>query len=249
MGGAGGRRIRRSAASIAGEFLTGKSPPNLAGGTPMTDKSVKTVTVAVLANDPVTGEGAVWWLSACKEITASYWRWGQPADVLLVLAAEVTADTLARAERVQHETPDGVLPMVLVAADFPEQHILRAIDLGLVSYLNRQEAGFDDIRRAVHEAAAGPRDESAGVQQSLIAHIRAIRDTALAPAGLNLAGLSDREVEVLRFLADGLSTKQISAKLSYSERTVKSVVHGVVTRLNLRNRTHAVVHALRTGVI
>lgn len=54
---------------------------------------------------------------------------------------------------------------------------------------------------------------------------------------------------MLRFLADGLSTKQISAKLSYSERTVKSVVHGVVTRLNLRNRTHAVVHALRTGVI
>ncbi|GAA1990934.1 helix-turn-helix transcriptional regulator [Kitasatospora viridis] len=214
----------------------------------MTDKSVKSVTVAVLANDPVTGEGAVWWLSSCKEVTASFWRWGQPADVLLVLAAEVTADTLLRVERVQHETPDGVLPMVLVAHDFPDQHILRAIDLGLVSYLNRQEAGFDDIRRAVQEAAASP-EPPGGVQQALIGHIRAIRDTALAPAGLNLAGLSEREVEVLRFLSEGLSTKQISAKLSYSERTVKSVVHDVVTRLNLRNRTHAVVHALRAGVI
>jgi DNA-binding NarL/FixJ family response regulator len=215
----------------------------------MTDKSLKLVTVAVLANDPVTGEGAVWWLSSCKDITASFWRWRHPADVLLVLAGEVTADTLSRVERVQHETPDRVLPLVLVANDFPEHHVLRAIDLGLVSYLNRQEAGFDDIRRAVQEAAAGPRDAAADVQHSLIARIRAIRDTALAPAGLNLAGLSTREVEVLRFLAEGLSTKQISAKLSYSERTVKSVVHGVVTRLNLRNRTHAVVHALRTGVI
>jgi DNA-binding NarL/FixJ family response regulator len=204
--------------------------------------------VAVLANDPVTGEGAVWWLSSCKEITASYWRWRHPADVLLVLAGEVTADTLARVERVQHETPESVLPMVLVAHEFPEQQVLRAIDLGLVSYLNRQEAGFDDIRRAIQEAA-GPREPSADVQHCLIAQIRAIRDTALAPAGLNLAGLSAREVEVLRFLSEGLSTKQISAKLSYSERTVKSVVHGVVTRLNLRNRTHAVVHALRTGVI
>ncbi|WP_329585429.1 response regulator transcription factor [Kitasatospora sp. NBC_01250] len=213
----------------------------------MSEKSVKSVTVAVLANDPVTGEGAVWWLSSCKEITASYWTWRHPADVLLVLATEVTADTLARVERVQHETPDSVLPMVLVAQEFPEHHMLRAIDLGLVSYLHRQESGFDDIKRAVHEAAAGGRDPS--VQQALIGHIRALRDTALAPAGLNLAGLADREVEVLRFLAEGLSTKQISAKLSYSERTVKSIVHGVVTRLNLRNRTHAVVYALRTGII
>jgi DNA-binding NarL/FixJ family response regulator len=215
----------------------------------MAEKPVESVTVAVLANDPVTGEGAVGRLSSCKEITASYWRWHHPADVLLVLAGDVTADTLARVERVQHETPESVLPMVLVAHEFPEHHVLRAVDLGLVSYLNRQEAGFDDIRRAIQDAAAGPRDASFDVQQSLISHIRAIRDTALASAGLNIAGLSAREVEVLRFLSEGLSTNQISAKLSYSERTVKSVVHGVVTRLNLRNRTHAVVHAMRTGVI
>ncbi|GAB2699035.1 helix-turn-helix transcriptional regulator [Kitasatospora kifunensis] len=215
----------------------------------MSDKSVKAVTVAVLANDPVTGEGAVWWLSSCKDINASYWTWRHPADVLLVLATEITSDTLSRVERVQHETPDSVLPMVLVAHEFPEHHMLRAIDLGLVSYLNRHESGFDDIKRAIQEAAAEGRESSVGVQQALIGHIRALRDKALVPAGLNIAGLADREVEVLRFLAEGLSTKQISAKLSYSERTVKSIVHGVVTRLNLRNRTHAVVYALRTGVI
>ncbi|WP_329562801.1 helix-turn-helix transcriptional regulator [Kitasatospora sp. NBC_01266] len=215
----------------------------------MTDKVVKSVTVAVLANDQVTGEGAVWWLSSCKDVTANYWTWRHPADVLLVLATEVTSDTLSRVERVQHETPDRMLPMVLVAHEFPEHHMLRAIDLGLVSYLNRQESGFDDIKRAVQEAAAGGREASVGVQQALIAHIRSIRDKALVPAGLNIAGLADREIEVLRLLAEGLSTKQISAKLSYSERTVKSVVHGVVTRLHLRNRTHAVVYALRSGVI
>ncbi|MDH6131467.1 DNA-binding NarL/FixJ family response regulator [Kitasatospora sp. MAA4] len=216
----------------------------------MNAKSVKPVTVAVLANDPVTGEGAVSWLSTCKGITASYWTWRHPADVLLVLATEVTGDTLSRVERVQHETPDSALPMVLVAHEFPEHHMLRAIDLGLVSFLHRQESGFEEIRRAVVDAAAGDDQESApGVQQALIAHIRTIRDNALVPHGLNIAGLVDREVEVLGLLAEGLTTNQISAKLSYSERTVKSIVHDVVTRLGLRNRTHAVVYALRTGVI
>ncbi|WP_035795275.1 response regulator transcription factor [Kitasatospora mediocidica] len=216
----------------------------------MPGKSAKPVTVAVLANDPVTGEGAVSWLSMCKDVTASYWTWRHPADVLLVLATEVTGDTLSRVERVQHETPDSTLPMVLVAHEFPDHHVLRAIDLGLVSFLHRQESGFEEIKRAVLEAAGGEGHESpSGVQQSLIAHIKAIRDNALVPHGLNIAGLSDREVEVLRLLAEGLSTKHIAAKLSYSERTVKSIVHDVVTRLNLRNRTHAVVYALRTGVI
>lgn len=213
-------------------------------------KCAKPVTVAVLANDPVTGEGAVSWLSACKDIAASYWTWRQPADILLVLATEITSDTLSRVERVQQETPDSALPVVMVAHEFPDDHMLRAIDLGLVNYLHRQESGFDDIRRAVLEAAGVEGQESCpGIQQALIAHIKAIRDNALVPHGLNIAGLADREVEVLRFLADGLSTKQIAAKLSYSERTVKSIVHSVVTRLNLRNRTHAVVYALRTGVI
>ncbi|MGW3044141.1 response regulator transcription factor [Kitasatospora sp. NPDC001159] len=227
----------------------GNSVLRVTGGKTMSDKAAKAVTVAVLANDPVTGEGAVWWLSSCKDIDASYWTWRHPADVLLVLATEITSDMLSRVERVQRETPDSVLPMVLVANDFPEHHMLRVIDLGLVRYLHRQESGFDDIKRAVQEAAAGGRESSAGVQQALIAQICAIRDKALEPVGLNLAGLADREVEVLRLLAEGLSTKQISAKLSYSERTVKSIVHGVVTRLNLRNRTHAVVYALQAGVI
>ena len=63
------------------------------------------------------------------------------------------------------------------------------------------------------------------------------------------AGLAPREVEVLRLLADGLDTSEIARKLAYSERTVKNVVHDVTTRLQLRNRSHAVAYALREGLI
>jgi len=53
----------------------------------------------------------------------------------------------------------------------------------------------------------------------------------------------------LRLLADGMDTGQIAQRLSYSERTVKNILQGMLTRLGLRNRTHAVAHAIRLGLI
>ena len=61
--------------------------------------------------------------------------------------------------------------------------------------------------------------------------------------------MSTREVAVLRLLADGLDTTGIASQLSYSERTVKHIIHGVVSRERLRNRVHAVAFALRLGVL
>jgi DNA-binding NarL/FixJ family response regulator len=62
-------------------------------------------------------------------------------------------------------------------------------------------------------------------------------------------GLTAREVEVLRLLADGLSTSETAAELNYSERTIKTVVHEITTRLGLRCRAQAVSYALRKGLL
>jgi DNA-binding NarL/FixJ family response regulator len=71
----------------------------------------------------------------------------------------------------------------------------------------------------------------------------------LAPRGLHFSGLTDREVRVLRLMAEGLETVEIGQRLFYSERTVKNIVHDITSRLHLRNRTHAVAYALRQGFI
>jgi len=54
---------------------------------------------------------------------------------------------------------------------------------------------------------------------------------------------------VLRLLAEGIDTLEIAQQLSYSERTVRNIIHGMLTRMKLRNRVHAVAYALRNGVI
>jgi DNA-binding NarL/FixJ family response regulator len=71
----------------------------------------------------------------------------------------------------------------------------------------------------------------------------------LAPRGLTFSGLTERELSVLRLLADGHDTAEVGRQLFYSERTVKNIVHDVTSRLDLRNRTHAVAYALRQGLI
>jgi len=71
----------------------------------------------------------------------------------------------------------------------------------------------------------------------------------LNPRGLTFSGLSERELEVLRLVADGCDTAEIARRLCYSDRTVKNIIHDVVTRLQLRNRSHAVAYALREGLI
>ncbi|MFF9478428.1 LuxR C-terminal-related transcriptional regulator [Streptomyces sp. NPDC014733] len=208
------------------------------------------IAVAVLADDPITEEGAIVRLTSYEEIAPRSLDC-RAADVLLVLANEVTGTMLTRVERVGRECARNGrrLPVVLVANEFPEHSMLRAIGLGLVSLLPRRNSSFDAVVRAVVAAVPGRAKPGDGVQQRLISQIHALRDNALVPHGLNVAGLMAREVEVLGLLADGLNTKEVAEKIGRSERTVKSVIHDLVARHNLRNRTHAVAFALRTGVL
>ena len=102
--------------------------------------------------------------------------------------------------------------------------------------------------QVIQAAAAGNGAVPPDLLGRLLAQVGALQRKVLGPRGLPFAGLADREVEVLRLVADGLDTAEIAAKLSYSPRTIKNVLHDVTSRLHLRNRSHAVAYALRNGL-
>jgi DNA-binding NarL/FixJ family response regulator len=83
----------------------------------------------------------------------------------------------------------------------------------------------------------------------LLDQVGRLQRQVLDPRGLTLSTLTAREVDMLRLVAEGMDTAEIAAKTAYSERTVKNVLHEVITRLNLRNRAHAVGYAMRHGLI
>lgn len=209
----------------------------------------RAVSLAVLAGDPLTGQGAVAHLRTRSEVRVLGAERQHEAEVVLIIVDRITEDTLKLMERVAVESAHGDARFVLVGDGVREHHLLRAVTCGLVSVIPRREADFDGIVRAIVDIREG-RLEMPGVALGwLVAQLRTIHQDVLEPNGLTAAGLETREVDVLGLLAEGLSTFEIAQRLNYSERTVKNIIHGVLSRLKLRNRAHAVAFAVRTGAL
>lgn len=207
---------------------------------------VRPVAVTVRATDRVTEDGANAYLGTCADIRWLPFEECGRADVLLFLAGRVTDRTLALLRRTATR-PDGVLPVVLVAEVIAERQLTQAIEYGVVSVLIRGSAGFPHIVETLVESGRGGSRMPGTLVRQLVRRTHA-RERGLDDV-TSRTGLEAREIEVLRLLADGLGTGEIAGRLSYSERTIKAVIHDVVKRLGLRNRTHAVVYGMREGII
>jgi DNA-binding NarL/FixJ family response regulator len=212
--------------------------------------SVETaVTVAVMATEPLLAEGAVAYLRTYPGITPVATDCLDRSSVVLVIASRVDEGALAILQQAAELVPDREMRFVLVCDDIREPQLLRALKWGLVSVLPRQETGYERIARALVNAGDGKVELPADAHGWLEKRIRLVQRDVLAPHDLTTAGLYTREVEVLRLLAEGLDTLEIAQRLSYSERTVRNIIHGLLTRMKLNNRAHAVAYALRNGVM
>jgi len=206
------------------------------------------IDVMVRATDRLTHEGAVAKLSAYAQLNLV--RPGSAGSGTLLLLAGQVDDRLLSSMRTWHKTAGGgELSIVLVADGMREHQILRAVNFGLVSLLPRHETSFDAIVDAIVAVGTGHARLPEIILRCLLDQIRGLHQhVSTLPATTN-AALTTREIDVLRLLSDGLDTNEIGMKLNYSDRTVKNIVHGITSRLRLRNRTHAVAYALRAGLL
>lgn len=143
----------------------------------------------------------------------------------------------------------GFTRQVLVAGELGESDTMAAVEVGVCAVARRADSTPEVLVRLVTAAAAGEGALPPDLLGRLLHQVSRLQRHVLEPRGLQLAGVSTRESAVLRMVADGLSTKEIAGRLSYSERTVKSILHDVTNRFQLRNRAHAVAYALKEGLI
>lgn len=207
------------------------------------------VTIAVLATDPLSAEGTIAYLRGRRGVTPLTADGIPRADVVLILATCVTEEALSLMQHAAEQAAGRDVRYVLVGDGVREPQLLRAVSFGLVSVLPRQGTDHERIVRAILAVREGRVEMPGAALGWLLGQIQSIQRNVLAPHGLTTAGLESREVDVLRLLADGLDTVEVAKRLSYSERTVKNIIHGVLSRLNLRNRPHAVAFALRNGLL
>ncbi len=134
---------------------------------------------------------------------------------------------------------------VIVLTSFHEdKHIFPAIKAGALSYLLK-DIGPAELAEAVRAAARGEAVIHPRVAARLVGELRGDRSQMFNP----FIELSEREMEVLLLIAEGLSNAKIAERLVLSEKTVKGHVSNVLGKLHLADRTQAAVYAWREGLI
>ncbi|MEV0090285.1 response regulator transcription factor [Streptomyces sp. NPDC050738] len=214
------------------------------------------VTVTVHGTDPLSRSGAISHLRHEPTI-----RLIESPDAPVPETAETVAVALvdqvdeASATELRRIARGGDQRVVLVVRELREPELLKVVEYGVRAILWRHQATGQRLLKAVHSAARGEGELPPDLISRLLVQVGQLRRSATAgEAGgpgraLPLFGMAAREVDVVRLIAEGLDTRQISEKLAYSERTVKNILHALMTRLQLTNRAHAVAYALREGYI
>jgi len=164
-----------------------------------------------------------------------------------VVAGDEVDDAAVRSIRALQR--NGCPRVVAVVGRLDDSGVLAALEAGACGLLRREDATAEALVELIRRAADGDGSVPPDLLGRLMAQVGRLQREVLAPRGLTLSGRTDREIDVLRLVADGLDTAEIARTLAYSERTIKNIIHDVTTRFCLRNRTHAVAFAVREGII
>ncbi|TCC28737.1 response regulator [Kribbella sindirgiensis] len=157
-------------------------------------------------------------------------------DVLLVDLRMPTMDGVEATRRVRADHPRTEVVVLTTYSD--DDSVLSALRAGARGFLTK-DADAESIGRALQAAAAGQSIVDADVQRRLIEGTpKPVVDTGLTP----------RETEVLRLIAEGLSNTEIARHLVVSEATVKTHINHLFAKAHLRDRAQAVAYAYRLGL-
>ncbi len=168
-------------------------------------------------------------------------------DVVLMDLRMPVLDGVATTRRLRVEHP-GVRVLVLTTFDGDDE-VFPALRAGAVGYLLK-DATAPRLLEAVLAAARGESVLQPSVAAKVLARMSQLPDPPNEPRRQPLVDpLTDRELEVLRALADGLSNREAAQRLYLSEGTVKNHVTNVLAKLGVRDRTQAALRARELGLL
>jgi DNA-binding NarL/FixJ family response regulator len=209
----------------------------------MTTQRVK---VYVYADDPISQAGVVSQLRPRPETQLVDPGDLDEADVAVVVAESVDGQVVRTLRAIQRGSAPRTL---LIAAVLDEAAVVLAAEAGVSALLRRRDVSPDRLVSVILKVCAGQAELPNDLLAGLLGQVGRLQRQVLAPRGLRFSGLSEREIDVLKLVAEGLDTGEIARRLAFSDRTIKAILHDVTTRLQLRNRAHAVAYAVREGLI
>jgi DNA-binding NarL/FixJ family response regulator len=136
----------------------------------------------------------------------------------------------------------GVIILTMYRQD---QHVFEAIKAGARAYLLK-DADSDELLRAIRAVAGGEALLDPGIARKMIDEFRRIQDSATAVDGIT--PLPQRDLDILRLVAQGMDNNEIGDRLGISEKTVRNRLTVIFEKLHVNNRTQAALYALRKGL-
>ena len=167
-------------------------------------------------------------------------------DVVLMDLRMPLLDGIGATRRLRVEQP-GVRVIALTTFD-DDEDVFSALRAGAVGYLLK-DVSSARLVEAVHAAARGESVLQPSVAAKVVARFAQLPDAPQERPQPLVVPLSDRELGVLRLLADGLSNREIAAELFLAEGTVKNHVTNVLSKLGARDRTQAALRARALGLL
>ena len=166
-------------------------------------------------------------------------------DVVLMDIRMPHLDGLQATRRIVTELDEGPRVLILTTFDLDE-YVYEALRSGASGFLLK-DGPAEQLISAVHVVAQGDALLAPPITRRLIAEF--VRHPPQAPKPERLKALTERELEVLKLVARGLSNAEIASELYVSETTIRTHVGRMLTKLGLRDRVQAVVLAYETGLV
>jgi two-component system, NarL family, response regulator LiaR len=158
-------------------------------------------------------------------------------DVVLMDLLMPVMDGIAATAAIRHELPD--IEVLALTSVLEDASVVGAVRAGAIGYLLK-DTQADALCLAIKAAAAG---------QVQLTPRAAARLMQAVSAPESPEELTERETEVLRLLAQGQSNKQIARNLQIGEKTVKTHVSNILSKLGVQSRTQATLYAIRIGLV
>jgi NarL family two-component system response regulator LiaR len=161
-------------------------------------------------------------------------------DVILMDLMMPRKTGIEAIEEIKQEDPDARILVLTSYSD--DEKVFAAIKAGALGYLLK-ETSTKELLQAIHDVYRGESSLHPAIARKLIRELN--RPSNLPPAD---EPLTEREIEVLIFVARGYSNQDIANALCISERTVRTHVSNILSKLHLANRTQAALYALKEGL-
>jgi NarL family two-component system response regulator LiaR len=158
-------------------------------------------------------------------------------DVVLMDLLMPVMDGIQATETIKRNYPDT--EVIALTSVLEDSTVVNAVRAGAIGYLLK-DTEADELNTAIKAAATGKVQLSPKAAERLMREIR----TPESPEKL-----TDREIEVLRLLAEGKANKEIAASLYIGETTVKTHVSNILMKLGVPSRTQAALYAVRIGLV